>query len=178
MPRGIIAITAGMPIRKNPYQSTMKNILALALLVLVPVVSLAADEASRQRYAEVFRRFDAPEEAFDEIDCHDDMDEELCPMHDDTIPCGGVAAVEAFCRELLGEAIIKADEGKEAGKGQNALLGCNNYVSWDDDKAVCCPSDHCWDEEYDGEDFDDMELVDDDEFWSGDDEDGIPAEEF
>merc|ERR1719183_1799587 len=160
MPRGIIAITAGMPIRKNPYQSTMKNILALALLVLVPVVSLAAEEAS------------------DEIDCHDDMDEELCPMHDDTIPCGGVAAVEAFCRELLGEAIIKADEGKEAGKGQNALDGCKNYVSWDDDKAVCCPSDHCWDEEYDSEDVDDMELVDDDELWSGDDEDGIPAEEF
>ena len=42
----------------------MKNILALALLVLAPAVSLAADEASRKRYAEVFRRFDFPEEVF------------------------------------------------------------------------------------------------------------------
>ena len=156
-----------------------KILLALALLALVPAVSLAADEASRQRYAEIFRRFDVPEEIFDELDCQDDMDEELCPTADDTIPCSGAAAVEAFCRELLGEAIIKADEGKEAGKGQNALEGCKTYVSWDEDKAVCCPSDHCWDEEYDGEvDFDDAEMIDDDEFWSGDDEDGIPAEEF
>ena len=110
------------------------------------------------------------------------MDEEICPMHDDTIPCGGVAVVEAFCREKLGEAIVKADEGKEAGKGLNALEGCKTYVSWDDDKAVCCPSDHCWDqEEYDsGDDYDseDGELVDDDEFWSGDDEEDIEAEEF
>mmetsp|Transcript_17639 Transcript_17639/g.29326 ORF Transcript_17639/g.29326 Transcript_17639/m.29326 type:complete len:160 (-) Transcript_17639:831-1310(-) len=159
----------------------MKKILALALLALVPAVSLvAADEASRQRYAEAFRRFDYPEEVFDELECHDEMDEELCPMHDDTIPCGGVAVVEAFCRELLGEAIVKADEGKGAGKGLNALEGCKTYVSWDDDKAVCCPSDHCWDEEYDSEDDydEDEELVDDDEFWSGDDEEDIEAEEF
>ena len=159
----------------------MKNILVLALLAVVPAVTLAADDAARQRYAEIYRTFDFPEEVFDELDCRDDMDEEICPMHDDTIPCGGVAVVEAFCREKLGEAIVKADEGKEAGKGLNALEGCKTYVSWDDDKAVCCPSDHCWDQEYDSEDdydSEDGELVDDDEFWSGDDEEDIEAEEF
>lgn len=157
------------------------NIIGLLVLAL-PAVSAAADEASRQRYAEVFRTFDFPEEVFDELDCREDMDSELCPMHDETIPCGGVAAVEAFCRELLGDAIVKADEGKEAGKGLNALEGCKTYVSWDEDKAVCCPSDHCWDEEEYMDDyaFEDGELVDDDEFWSGDAEgdDEIETEEF
>ena len=153
----------------------MKDILVLALLALVPAISFAEpDDAARQKYAEIFRKFDAPEEVFDALDCHDDMDSELCPMHDDKIPCGGPEGIEKYCKDLLGEAIVKADEAKELGKGLNALEGCKTYVSWDDDKAVCCPSDHCWDQEYDeNAEFDDDEM-DDDEYY---DEDNI-AEEF
>mmetsp|Transcript_34612 Transcript_34612/g.69928 ORF Transcript_34612/g.69928 Transcript_34612/m.69928 type:complete len:158 (+) Transcript_34612:174-647(+) len=157
----------------------MKNLLLAALLAVVPAVSFAeADDAAREKYAEIFRKYDAPEEVFDELDCHDDLDNELCPMHDDKIPCGGAEGIEKYCKDLLGEAIVKADEGKEPGKQLNAVEGCKTYVSWDDDKAVCCPSDHCWDEEYDDEDFDDEDL--DDEDFEDDDEylDEDIAEEF
>ena len=90
----------------------------------------------------------------------DDLDDQLCPMQDDMIPCSGEEAIEKFCREVLGEDIAKADEGKPKLKGMNALEGCKTYVSWDDSKAVCCPSDSCFDAEYGEED---------DEFFEDDD---------
>ena len=126
------------------------------------------DEASRQKYAKMFRPFDSPEEVMDEIDCYDDLDNELCPMEDDSIPCGGSDAVSLWCREVLGEDIVSAEEGKETGKGLNAVRGCLMYVSWDDDAAICCPSEYCWDNEEGWDDDDmqdgDLKFEDDDSF--------------
>lgn len=124
----------------------------------------AVESTSRREIAATFEEYDFDSRQLDGKECRDDMEHALCPSaEEEHIPCSGLDVVEKYCRRILGEELVLSSGGGAAeGRGRNALEGCMNYVSWDDDSLNCCPSDHCFEVTGEGE-WGEWELVDEDE---------------
>lgn len=152
----------------NDQQFRVRSIVAMpAWLVLAIASSAYASDAveslPRRTVAEIFQRYDYDASQLNEVECRDDMESVLCPLVDEEhIACEGIDAVEKFCRRILGEDLVQEQISLVGGQGQNALEGCKNYVSWDEDRLNCCPSDRCV--ELTGEyEWGEWELVPEDE---------------
>mmetsp|Transcript_16491 Transcript_16491/g.47433 ORF Transcript_16491/g.47433 Transcript_16491/m.47433 type:complete len:258 (-) Transcript_16491:317-1090(-) len=146
-------------------RSRVRSITVLPACLVLAVSSSASasdsmESVPRRALAETFRRYDYDVGELEDEECRDDMAHALCPsIEEEHIPCSGLDAVEKFCRRILGEELVQGSDGE--GEGRNAFEGCKNYVSWDDDRLNCCPSDHCF--EVTGEnEWTEWELVDED----------------
>jgi len=159
-----------------PHRRRSRSIVTMPAWIVVTLVlaasatsdSIAADFIREETLADTFRQYDFDPYELDNVECRDDMAHALCPSEiEDSVPCAGIGTIENFCRRILGEDLVRESGGlsTSVGEGNNALSGCINYVSWDEEKLSCCPSNYCADLTLDEEElrWGDWELAREDE---------------
>ena len=98
----------------NTILSLLSALTLLSLSSLPSLSSASTSALSPEALAEIYSQYDVPEE--DAPDCQPEaIDSLLCPNPDtkegEKLPCGPLDGIEQFCRDKLGDEVVKASPG-------------------------------------------------------------------
>ena len=101
---------------KSPAATTRTVLSLLSALTLLSLSSASTSALSPEALAEIYSQYDVPEH--DAPDCQPEaVDSLLCPNPDTKVgdefklPCGPLDGIKQFCRDKLGDEVVKASPG-------------------------------------------------------------------
>ena len=101
---------------KSPAATTRTVLSLLSALTLLSLSSASTSALSPEALAEIYSQYDVPEH--DAPDCQPKaVDSLLCPNPDTKegeefkLPCGPLDGIKQFCRDKLGDEVVKASPG-------------------------------------------------------------------